>query len=207
MAEDEEVDQVDLELQRKSRNLVDVLNCVLYKCQCIGHSKPLHRTSVAGDLHVGGELKVGEHFLDDYALKEWVDTLYALKADVELDNLILWEMNAVRNYVNTKFALIQHVHPEYALSLPDYTADFDSKADLDYVNSKLDLKADYSYTNEVQGNLTNAMMNFSSSVSSQFVDKADKSYVDEQLSEKASLAYVDAQLERAEQCRSHSHFF
>jgi hypothetical protein len=53
-------------------------------------------------------------------------------------------MNAVKNCVDTKFVLIQHVHPEYALSLPYYTADFDSKAYLDYVNSKLDLKADYS---------------------------------------------------------------
>jgi hypothetical protein len=94
--------------------------------------------------------------------------------------------------------LIEHVHPEYALALPDYTANFDSKADLDYVNSKLDLKADYSYSNEALGNLTNAMMNFSSSVNNQFANKADKSYVDEQLSEKASLAYVDAQLENVD---------
>jgi hypothetical protein len=74
---------------QNDNKIVDALNSLLYKTQNIGFAKPFDRTSVAENLHVGGELKVGEHFLNDYALKEWVDTLYALKADVELDNLIL----------------------------------------------------------------------------------------------------------------------
>jgi hypothetical protein len=148
--EEEDLDAAfEPEYSKDCRNLVQAVNYLLVKTQAIGYRGDKYRTSIIGNLIIGG------HLITDYALKTHVEAvkamiivlknkvfeLCALKTDLttQVDQLTDDIIEAC-NELNTKIVLKAdktYVDSQIAnLVNGDLIVDVTSKADKSYVDSQ-----------------------------------------------------------------------